>query len=44
MHYEIEKDVPMPEKNEIKRKYPFQNMNKGDSFLVPNDSKLPYWK
>ena len=33
MNYEIEKDVPIPATT---KKYPWNDMNVGDSFLVPD--------
>ena len=34
MSYEIDKNVPVPEKGRKKKKYPFGAMAVGDSFLV----------
>jgi hypothetical protein len=35
MAFEIERDVPLPEKN-VRWKYPFDQMGLGDSFFVAN--------
>jgi hypothetical protein len=35
MSFSIEKDVPLPEKN-VRWKYPFDQMEVGDSFFVVN--------
>lgn len=35
MSFSIEKDVPLPEKN-VRGKYPFDQMEVGDSFFVVN--------
>lgn len=35
MSFTIEKDVPLPEKN-VRWKYPFDQMEPGDSFFVAN--------
>jgi hypothetical protein len=42
MSYEIEKNVPMKQKVErakFKRKYPFDDMEIGDSFLVATENR-----
>ena len=33
--FEIEKDVPIPEKANLQTKYPFRDLEVGDSFFVP---------
>lgn len=35
MQFEIEKDIPVPESNHAKRKYPFPTLKKLESFFVP---------
>ena len=35
MSYEIQKNVPVPDRKHWREKYPFARMEVGDSFLVP---------
>lgn len=37
MSYTIEKDIPLPEHRGRPNKYPFPDMDVGDSFAVPLD-------
>ncbi len=37
MSFEIEKGVPMPPTGPARLKYPFANMQPGDSFAVPSE-------
>jgi len=37
--FEIEKNVPLPERKANTSKYPFNSMEIGDSFAVPADIK-----
>lgn len=43
MTYQIEKNVPLPPKSQPgrKEKYPFREMEVGDSFLVTDQKKQP---
>jgi hypothetical protein len=42
MDFKIDKSVPIPEKTVRRAKYPFKNMEEGDSFFVPlPDGKSP---
>ena len=36
----VEKDIPVPEKSSRDRKYPLDQMEVGDSFLVPTDPAM----
>ena len=40
MSFNIEKNVPLPEKN-VRWKYPFDQMEVGDSFFVVNKDTVP---
>jgi len=40
MSYKIDKKVPLPDFRGGKVKYPFADMNPGDSFTVPDTEKL----
>lgn len=33
----VEKDIPIPAPRQINKRYPYDNMEPGDSFLVPAD-------
>lgn len=40
--YKIEKDVPTPEKSTTRKKYPWEEMDIGDSVFVPR-TDAPYY-
>lgn len=40
----VEKDIPIPEASHRKRRYPLDQMEVGDSFLVPTDPAMTFRK